>query len=130
MEDNVGTSHIISIVFLYTSIGFILLLPISIYRYIKREKFAKVYIEINEKRKGSFLLYLKKTIIIYRNFLWLSPIYLFFVPIALYIFLNVNMIYSLLLMTLMVFLVLVYYLQFTWEINLLTKNQESMSANI
>jgi hypothetical protein len=66
-------------VLLYFSIGFAILLPFGILKYIAREKLAaSAYQHPEVKRK--MLRYLKRLVPLLRIFLLLSPVYLILVP--------------------------------------------------
>jgi hypothetical protein len=124
--NNLDTSQGLSNLFLYGSIIFILLLPFNIINYRRKEYYQNHYIDINTKSKGKYLSFLKKAIIIFRIELLLTPLFIFVVPLLLFLFGEVNIIYSILLMLLYEIYVILYYLRMSWIIEILLRNPHYM----
>ncbi len=110
--------------FQYLSIGFTIFLPFNIYRYIKRSNYEKYYIDIYIRRGDIYVTLGKILIVLSKINLLLSPLLLFFVPVALYFYFGINILFSIILMTLYVFTIIINYLQYSWIFKMLSNLQE------
>ena len=88
--DNSGVhvSFIVSSYFLCLSFGFILILLFTFSRYIKRENYAESIAKLSDVSKERLIKTDKLLVGLFKIILWLTPLFLVFIPLALFFYLR------------------------------------------